>query len=63
MVEANIPRNRQRQGIRRNRQRQDKILLELDKERRFEVDFLSKKHLNVFAQHTIVLRFCFKCVY
>ena len=39
MVEANIPGNRQRQGIRRNRQRQDKILLELDKERRFEVDF------------------------
>ena len=39
MVEANIPRNRQRQGIRRNRQRQDKILLALDKESRFEVDF------------------------
>ena len=37
MVEANIPRSRQRQDIPRNRQ--DKILQKINKKSRFEVEF------------------------
>ena len=48
LTQASIPRNRQRQEISRNRQRQGKILLELDKESRFVVEFTIYKTPKCF---------------